>query len=644
MSATAEAGFHRAGDKTLYATLSLYISSERMEETFKNWSPATRRTLQSRAQQSSVLSKAIDPLFNDISIRDRNAAVDEFLLDFDGAKFVEQIRITIPNHVRWETEGQKFEARLGANIGRELACRTFWYVHPNGALSFHMSIQVPYEHRLTDFYFLSMLQKLMFPKEFQSDAGYVQADICSGRTGVWLLDWPTVRCRAELAGEEGSGQANDGAKGNRANLPYWTFVRRLASAQLALLANVAGLEPRGAELHPAALWGALVGCDATSFIEIPGIRIPQARSVFFLLDSELFQLLQPAARDSIRRQNGYGAMMPENIAPGDSVIIDVPAIEQTLIAHGGALDVRYYFLAGFFQNIIDFLNQDVSELRDGTDPAYPRTKEQQEEALFVRYANGRSLFQVAATSRSLDVGNNYIGTCPYLFLVHLMALHNEFLIRRYEAEVAALQNRLEDPGLTELGNIGALLGALSTEAPSRPAVPAREIHKATAQFYAFRLKAFTVFKRHLYDNTLRYDTERDLYTELERIRGIGTRIVRCESIVAGLDRTMKDLEDDKRYREQREARHAENRLSKLVGVVGLFSVAQASFQAVDAYRALFEGAQPKCKLANLWSWPPFCPEPSAADLLALFLQVGTAAGAAVVLVYFLRIVLGSRDR
>jgi hypothetical protein len=225
-----------------------------------------------------------------------------------------------------------------------------------------------------------------------------------------------------------------------------------------------------------------------------------------------------------------------------------------------------------------------------------------------------------------------------------MALHNEFLIRRYEAEVAVLQNKLDDPGLTALGNIGALLGALSTEGANQPAVPAREIHKATSQFYYFRLKAFTVFKRHLYDNTLRYDTERDLYDDLERIRGIGTRIARCESVVTGLDRTIKDLEDDKRYREQREARHAENRLSKLVGVVGLFSVAQASFQAVDAYRGLFEGEKPKCSFESWRGWPPFCPEPTAADLSSLLLLAGTALGAIIVLVYLLRLVLGSRDK
>src|SRR5262249_1948374 len=92
---------------------------------------------------------------------------------------------------------------------------------------------------------------------------------------------------------------------------------------------------------------------------------------------------------------------------------------------------EYYFLSGFFQNIIDFFNQDSSEISDGTDPIYPISAEQAAEAYFFRFANARCLYQVVSESRSLDVGADHIGTCPYIFLVHLTSMHNEFLIRQY---------------------------------------------------------------------------------------------------------------------------------------------------------------------------------------------------------------------
>lgn len=635
--------YEHAVDRTMHATLSLYITGERMEEVFSNWTPETQRLLQSRQRETRELSRAIDPLFNDIAIRDRNAVVEEFLVDLDGARFVEPIRITIPDKIAWETEGQIFEARLGSALQREIAARTFWYVHSNGALSFHISMLLHYEHNLSDLYFLSMLQKLMFPKEFQAK-GEIKTDICSGRTGVWVLDYPAVRCSAEIAGDEGDATADDGEPfGARSDLPFWTFVRRLTCHQLSMLIAVAGLKQRAVPLDGRGLWRSLIACDATSFVEIPGLLAPPARSVFLLLDRELFGLLQPEARDRLRVGDLYRPLIPVESKRNGVIALDIKAIEAVLARAPGGLDVRYYFLSGFFQNIIDFLNQDVSELRDGTDPVFPRTEEQQEEALFVRFANSRSLFQVVASSRSLEVGNDYIGTCPYLFLVHLMALHNEFLVQRYEAEIAALQSRCDAPTLTRLGNLRSLLAAMSKEAGGGVAVPAREIQKATAEFYQFRLKAFTFFKRHLYDNTLRYDTERDLFDDLQRIRGVETRLARCDSIVDGLDRTIKDLEDDKRYRDQAEARKAEGRLSKLVGVVGLFSVAQASFQALDTYRVLFEGPEPRCKLTNLLQSASFCPSATSADVTSLLLLLGTTLGTVVVLFYLLRLVLSPRD-
>ncbi|MFD1046649.1 hypothetical protein ACFQ1S_14355 [Kibdelosporangium lantanae] len=132
---------------------------------------------------------------------------------------------------------------------------------------------------------------------------------------------------------------------------------------------------------------------------------------------------------------------------------------RTLVYRGAALDnldpddLAYYFLAGFFQNIIDFLRQDIAEVLDGTDPIYPAAGEQEDPGHVIVYASAGSVFEVVAQSRSLSAGREWIGTCPYLFLVHLMTLHNEDLVRRYEQQVRNLiehhgpDTQADDPDL-----------------------------------------------------------------------------------------------------------------------------------------------------------------------------------------------------
>src|SRR6185312_15571530 len=95
----------------------------------------------------------------------------------------------------------------------------------------------------------------------------------------------------------------------------------------------------------------------------------------------------------------------------------------------GALESRYprelalIFLSGFLHNVIDFFQQDESELADGTDPLH-------QDAHFLLYATQESVFEVVDKSGSLERAHDYIGTCPYLFLVHVMALQDEALVRQ----------------------------------------------------------------------------------------------------------------------------------------------------------------------------------------------------------------------
>jgi hypothetical protein len=560
--------YEQTRDKTFHATLSLYISNERMEHVFRNWDGATRASIKNEYTQTQALRQAIDPLFNDIAIRDRNSTVDEFLIDIEGPRETETITITLPPAIEWETEGQKFRAEFGEPVSRELKCRMFWLAHTDGGLSYHLSFLTRYEHDFEDYYFLSMVQKFMFPKEFYASAGMVPEEISSGRTGLWLLDQPLVTAWLDYVDTE---------KGTE-NIPFWAYVRKRFVRQLSELMAGAGLEfhshpPEGSS-NPSQLWDRLI--EKAEFIEVPGLKVPPARALFLFQDREFFDLLQSDERRSLLSNPNYAPRVPES-EPDSPILIDRAFFEQTPADDPARFDIRYYFLSGFFQNIIDFLNQDVTELRDGTDPVYPKTGEQEEEAFVIRFANGRALSQVVSHSRSLEIGNDYIGTCPYAFLVHLMALHNEFLVRKYEMETSALQDRLSRPGLTAYGNLDALLRR-------EDAADTRELKKATQPFYAFRYQAFTIYKRHLYSNTFRYDTERDLFDDLQRIRSTRSRLDRCDRILENLDKTIEDIEEDKRYQEQQDRAVSDRSLNKAVFVVGAFSAMQAFYAALDAVK------------------------------------------------------------
>ena len=570
-------------DKSLHATLSLYIPAEKLGGLFKNWTRQKRLELRDNYEHTKNLREAIDPLFNDIAIRDTNSTIDEFLIDVEGTHEIEEIVITLPQRLRWETEGKHFVVNLGAQVSHELKCRMFWYAYTDGALSYHISFFMNYAHKFEDYYFLSMFQKLMFPKEFyipkSADRSQLTPDdIASGNTGLWPLDYKLVSAI----------DYSDPSLETREQT-FWQYVQKRFAHHLLGLIKSANLEFRAdlpiqvhlwtegdlskeADEHARALWNRLI--DQTDFIEVPYLKAPAARALFLIQDRDFFKLLQDENRSAIRCNPNYQVHMPDGWENLDNVEITQKDFYRTPAT--GEFDIRYFFLSGFFQNIIDFLNQDLPEIRDGTDPIYPLTKEQQEEAYYVRLANGRAIYQVVERSRSLEVGNEFIGTCPYIFLVHLMALHNEFLVRTYELETTEVQDKLSDPGLTKYGDLQALLNRRAGQLSKTS-----ELQKVTQLFYAFRYKAFAVYKKHLYLNTLRYDTERDVFEKLQQIRSTEPRLRRCDDIAAGLDRTIQDIEEDRRYQEQQRRAESDRILNFAVFGVALFSAFQVLYVIAD---------------------------------------------------------------
>src|SRR5690606_6940158 len=259
-----------------------------------------------------------------------------------------------------------------------------------------------------------------------------------GRRGL-----PPAGARRALAGG-GAGRGHPGGGGGA--LPLAGYLEAMFEHHAAsLLAGIrVELGRRGIAMAPPvpgrSLWQQLLGEREG---ERPALRTPaglRCRGVVLLQDPYFFALLRPQLRLQLR---DVQAVRPARDEAGrsryDEQLLRAPGIPPH--------HLDYYFLSGFLQNIVDFLRQDVSEIQDGTDPSYPPAGGEDDDSHFLVYATQSAVYEVVAGSRSLDVGRGWIGTCPYLFLVHLMTLHNETLVHRYEAMVRGLVEQLERDGL-----------------------------------------------------------------------------------------------------------------------------------------------------------------------------------------------------
>lgn len=244
------------------------------------------------------------------------------------------------------------------------------------------------------------------------------------------------------------------------------------------------------------------------------------------------------------------------------------------------------FLAGFNQNIIDWLNQDTSEILDSIDPIYPTAEVQADERFFVRFANHRGMITYVAGSRSLEIGNDYIGTCPYAFLIHVLALHNEFLARDHEQRSAR-----------EIERIDAEVQALRSTHISQ-AVRARSLKLETA-INDLKLDSYRKYERHRYLNIFRYDTEAMVFDRLAELRGTDWRglamsraLDTLEEYASDIDRrqaqALAALEEKAKEAELARARVAEERqrerdrrIGALIGAVGIISGVGTLFSLAD---------------------------------------------------------------
>lgn len=659
-------GYEAARPGTLYWTLSLYIDADRVAAAAGQPGRPLRHDQFGKVQQahlpSLLLRNAVDPLFNDIADREVLGEVQEHLLAAGdlpelpaatGAREKrkaadrlirshERLVFTPPPSVQWATEGVTYEAMPpGLGDPRAVRFRRFWLAHNNGALSYHLGFGHHYASLVTDsdragydpatYYFLSLLQKLAAPKEFELGEAWAPgatASVFQEGLGIAPLDELTV---TDAAG------ATD---------RFWPFVRQRLLDDGARLFDRLAAEtgaPRAADLAPHLV-------DEVPFIEVPGLTVPKSRFMFLLHDDRFFKRLMPldpvtqesAARkvmvqelcyapyqealgelvekaeegDGIVRLDpdywGWATTQPQyaDWIAGDAPVLQKPgggnfasvaelaaalrsgAAELTVDEEGAPLPapmpmkipafepqrtdcLDYLFLAGFNQNIIDFMNQDTSEILDSIDPIYPDSAEQSDERFFVRYANHRAMLSYVPKSRSLETGNDYIGTCPYAFLIHAMSLHNEFLARGHEAKSMARIERIEwHVSKGQRRTPEPLSEAARALNESEKLAGADDFDKAEMAINQVKLAEYHDYERFRYANPFRYDTERDVFARLEELRGTQRKKDALALAVASLEDHASDLQRRHQADADKAAARRDTQLNILLGGTGVFGAGQ----------------------------------------------------------------------
>jgi hypothetical protein len=530
------------GGGKLHFTISVLCRSEDLDAALRHhaqdrrWDKNVVDALRKR-QRNTGLTLAIEPLFNDIADRERGLFVEDFLIETrrpdrpeHGPNACDLITIDVPKRIRWSTEGATMRAELLEPIRFEdVCCRAFWVAHSNLSLSYHLSFEISYEHTAAHYYALGLLQKVVFPTE---------GTHCTYQDGA---DCPTVR------------SASDGRAAVPGLLPNYIEERFKLDAVDLFRTVLDDQRPRRARPDGAKLAQLLLYRGSTD----DGVRVTEwdRKCVSVLADPYFFQLLGSDNRSKLSALDPIGPQTTDG---------------RTLVYRSEALDrldpddLAYYFLSGFFQNIIDFLRQDIAEVLDGTDPVYPAPAEHGDPGHAIVYASAGSVFEVVARSRSLSAGRDWIGTCPYLFLVHLMTLHNEDLVRRYEQQVRDLIEHLDR------------VGPLGTDEGREPWRRGWRSDDTFDRFRRFRLTTFNDVQRHRYSNVLRYDTERAFYNGIEEVRAIRQREQYWAGVVTDLEHTVDNLRDA----QQRRFDGWRNKLLAAVTVIGILQVA---FQMLDYF-------------------------------------------------------------
>jgi hypothetical protein len=539
-------------DAGAFFTLSLLIDGEQIDALWRECAPDAPHTvwtqrlleqMQTQYDDSGRLQAAINPMFDDIADRARNLFLREFLLDTPNAapdapgvatpstdaagNVCARIVLRLPGGIRWQTEGR---SAVDVDLGPQrvafapVLCRAFWMAHSNRALSYHLSFEVPFQRGLRDYFGLAMLQKAFFASEHTD----------------WLHDDVAAGWQVQPAGGGPTKQ-------------LLAFIEQLFEGHmhhlLQRIAEVAGVSTAPLRAVGERAWQRLV-LHTDAPLDHPAApsrawvaAAARRRLLVVLRDAEFFDTLDAVRRDAnalptftpftpVASDSGASYALPALSAQIADVVAAQPPMQPPAPGHTVVHDTQQ-------RRVQHFEQQDTLEVHDALMPIYPPPGVSGSNEGFMVYASPAVVYEVVRTSRSLDgAGRQWIGTCPYIFLVHMTAFHNESLVRAYEDNVSRLVLHLEHRGLRA-----------DADAASERFEPL--LDHAFECIRDFRLVTFEQVHKHYSFNVFRYDTEQSFFQAIEHVRGVVPRREYWDKVLVHLTDTVDGLKQDRGARFER---------------------------------------------------------------------------------------------
>jgi GNAT superfamily N-acetyltransferase len=237
------------------------------------------------------------------------------------------------------------------------------------------------------------------------------------------------------------------------------------------------------------------------------------------------------------------------------------------------VDRSFLALAGVAQAVPDFPWQDLSEVYDSTVPAAQSI----DSSLFV---HPRFVLEVAKNWRSFEGGRPCIGTCPYLLLMFVVALHDELVVTEMEdwLDQMVYGEPATSDSVTELradGQTSADSPIRATPMNALLAVLDNSRKRADANLEILesnlrrRFELFRWVSIQRSGNIFRYPKERDALEAIQTAMGIDARFTRAHETVDRMETLVEDLAS-------LTSSYAEQKTNKVLWCIALLSVLSVS--------------------------------------------------------------------
>jgi hypothetical protein len=209
-------------------------------------------------------------------------------------------------------------------------------------------------------------------------------------------------------------------------------------------------------------------------------------------------------------------------------------------------------LAGMLQSVIDFPYQDQVELFDSTRPVFSGNG-------FYLYAHPDFTLEICADERSLHDCRASLGTCPYLSLMWVVAIHDELIVTEIEEAIDVLIYGKDegDMAAEPLAGLARVLRSMKRLAGS-----------PTAELHANLDRRFQLFRTHAINRShylFRYAKEKEALRKIEAASGTSDRFQRAQETIDRLESLIEDVTGLR-------SAYAERRTNIMLAMIAVLSI------------------------------------------------------------------------